>query len=181
MNIIEVIESIEDLKQKNQYSEASTLAESALIEYADDYRLYEEIADIALFRRDFEKADAMITHALSLNPESGTGMYLAGYIAIGKQDFVRGIEFLSKANELFPNNAEILRNLWWAHFMLTEKEKWISLLRRAMNLAPNDDMIGEDLAVALISSGEIREGISILQKFQKEDRLQDMKNFWLIP
>ncbi len=46
-----------------------------------------------------------------------------------------------------------------------------------MNLAPNDDMIGEDLAVALISSGEIREGISILQKFQKEDRLQDMKNF----
>lgn len=44
-------------------------------------------------------------------------MYLDGYLATAKGEFERAIEILTKANITLPNNAEILRNLGWAHVM----------------------------------------------------------------
>jgi hypothetical protein len=49
MSILTVIESIEMFKEKGEYARAETIARDALLEYADDYRLYEELTDIALY------------------------------------------------------------------------------------------------------------------------------------
>jgi hypothetical protein len=40
-----------------------------------------------------------------------------------RRDFTRAIALMKDANEQFPNNAEIVRNLGWATFMNGEKEK----------------------------------------------------------
>ena len=48
------------------------------------------------------------------------------------------------------NNAEVLRNLGWAYTMLNENERGITILKRALNIAPGDMLITEDLAMALI-------------------------------
>ena len=44
-------------------------------------------------------------------------MYLDGYIATAKGEFDRAVTVLEEANKNLPNNAEILRNLGWAHVM----------------------------------------------------------------
>jgi tetratricopeptide (TPR) repeat protein len=65
-----VIASIEILKQDNKYIEARDTALQALTKYTDDYRLYEELADIYLFENNLEKAEEVINYARTLHPES---------------------------------------------------------------------------------------------------------------
>jgi Flp pilus assembly protein TadD len=66
------------------------------------------------------------------------------------------------------NNSEVLRNLWWAYTMTWNSHKGITILRRALNINPNDELITEDLAMALIWNGDINEWNNLLQKIGKE-------------
>jgi hypothetical protein len=66
------------------------------------------------------------------------------------------------------NNAEVLRNLWWAYNMIWETDKWITILKRALNISPWDSLITEDLAMALIWSWEIHKWNILLEKIWKK-------------
>jgi Flp pilus assembly protein TadD len=83
---------------------------------------------------------------------------------------IEAIEFLKKSNQLIGNNSEVLRNLWWAYTLAGESEKWISILKRALNLSPWDELITEDLWMALIGVGEINEGNTLLKKIWKKTK-----------
>lgn len=171
-----IIETIESFKQDGNYHGARKTALEALKKHTDDYRLYEELTDIYLFENNLEKADEVLQIARTLHPESGTGMYLDGYIATAKWEFDRAIEVLETANKSLPNNAEILRNLGWAHVMKANVPKWLILLRRAHSLAPDEAMIINDLAVALMATGAETEARTLLQKIGQEFLLDSMKN-----
>jgi hypothetical protein len=71
-----IIENIEQLKSQNRYHDARETALQALSKHTDDYRLYEELADIYLFENNLEKAEEVITYARELHPNSSTGIYL---------------------------------------------------------------------------------------------------------
>lgn len=109
--IDDIIDTIETLKSQNKYQEARETALQALSKYTDDYRIYEELADIYLFEENLDKAEEVIGYARALHPDSGTGAYLEGYIATARGDFDRAVAILTEANKKFPNNAEIIRNL----------------------------------------------------------------------
>ena len=65
------------------------------------------------------------------------------------------------------NNSEVLRNLGWAYTMVGQTDRGITILKRALNIAPEDELITEDLAMALIGSGHITEGNSLLKRIGK--------------
>jgi hypothetical protein len=65
------------------------------------------------------------------------------------------------------NNAEVLRNLGWAYTMVWEQERWITILKRALNISPWDELITEDLAMALIGSWNVKDWNSLLIKIWK--------------
>jgi len=44
-----VILQVEELKNKKHFQNALKIVEKALIQYSDDYRLYEELADVYLY------------------------------------------------------------------------------------------------------------------------------------
>ncbi len=171
-NIDLILTEIETLKANQEYQKAKIVARSALVKYTDDYRLYEELADISLFEENLDEAETMIEAAEKLHPESGTGIYLRGYIAVARGDHKTAIETLTKANTLFPNNPEILRNLGWAfvlsgstkegNILIDNTPKGIALLRRASHIAPEDALITNDLAIALIASWEHQEWEKLL-------------------
>lgn len=48
------------------------------------------------------------------------------------------------------------------------KEKWIFILQRALNINPNDSLIIEDLAMALIWNWDLREWNKLLEKIWKD-------------
>jgi Flp pilus assembly protein TadD len=162
--IEDIINTIEDLKSASKYTEARETALQALAKYTDDYRIYEELADIYIFEENLDKAEEVIWYARALHPDSGTWAYLEWYIAAARGDFDRAISILSVANNKFPNNAEIIRNLGWSYVMRGDIARGLGLLRRAHALAPQDMMIINDLGVALMASGEEDEARALFEK-----------------
>lgn len=151
MNTIwDIIANIERQKISWDYTGALTTALEGLKEHIDDYRLYEELADIYIYQNNLEKAEEVIRYARTLHPKSGTGMFLEGYILVEKGDFDAAIQVLEESNRIFPNNPEVLRNLGWSYVMKWLHDKGIILLRRAHVLAPEDAHILQNLSHALL-------------------------------
>ena len=166
-----IILEIEQLKQEQKYKNAVTLVENSLVKYNFDYWLYEELADIYLFMWELTKALKSVNFALDLNANSATWNYLKWFILLSKNKFNEAIEYLEKSNKLIGNNAEVLRNLWWAYFMVWNTEKWILILKRALNISPDDEFITEDLAMALIWIWEVSEWNKLLKQIWKNNIL----------
>lgn len=167
--IKDLIIKIEALKTDLKFDEAIKIIEESLVKYNSDYRLYEELSDIYLFKWNITKAYKSIKYALSLNEESATGNYLIWFILLSKNKIPESIYHLEKSNKLIWNNAEVLRNLWWAYTLSWEMEKWIIILKRALLISPEDKLIKEDLAMALIWKWDIKEWNTILKKIWKEE------------
>jgi len=69
----QIIIEVENLKSNNEYEKAITLLEDSIIKYSDDYRLFEELSDIYIYKQDSAKSLNAVNFALELNPESATG------------------------------------------------------------------------------------------------------------
>ncbi len=167
-NVRILIQEIEKLKAQKEFKKAIELLQNSLSKYNEDYRIYEEIADIYLYEWKNLKAQKAIDFALNINPESATWNYLKWFILLSRNKTKESISYLEKSNNLMPNNAEVLRNLGWAYSMTGQQEKWIFILKRALNISPEDTLITEDLAMALIWKWEIREWNQLLEKIWKE-------------
>jgi Flp pilus assembly protein TadD len=87
---------------------------------------------------------------------------------LGKKKLKQSIVYLEKSNKLLPNNAEVLRNLWWAYNLDKQTSKWIYVLKRALNISPKDKLIMEDLAMALIWADQAEEWNYLLSQIWKE-------------
>lgn len=166
--ITDIVMEVEKLKANQKFTQAIEILEKSIVEYNDDYRLYEELSDIYLFQGELDKALKSINHAMSLNKASATGCYLKGFILLSKDKVSEAIKYLEKSNELLWNNSEVLRNLGWAYTLEGKTQKWIIILKRALNLAPGDELISEDLAMALIWAGEVTEWNNLLKKLGKK-------------
>jgi len=169
--ILTILDSVEEKKDLKLFDEAIKILQNSLIRYSDDYRLYEELADIYLFIWNIEKSYNAIDFALTLNPKSATGNYLKWFILLSEDKIKEAISYLEVSNTLFGNNAEVLRNLGWAYTMSGKHERWITILKRALNISPEDELITEDLAMALIGNGDIAGGKTLLKKIWKESNV----------
>lgn len=162
--IKKIIQDIEKMKSERNYDWAINLVQNSLKKYNEDYRLYEELADIYLFLGKLEKALKAINFAIELNKDSATWNYLKWFISLAKNNPQEALIYLEKSNSVMPNNSEVLRNLWWAYNMIWETNRWIIILKRALNISPNDPLITEDLAMALIWVWDLKEWNSLLEK-----------------
>ena len=166
--IKELVVKVEWLKSEQKFNDAIKLLETSLTRYNTDYRLYEELADIYLYKGELDKWLKSVDFSLSLNKESATWNYLKWFILLSQDKITEAIKYLEESNRILSNNSEVLRNLWWAYTMIWNSERWIMILKRALALSPNDELITEDLAMALIWAGEITEWNNLLKKNWKK-------------
>jgi tetratricopeptide (TPR) repeat protein len=169
------LKTLDSFKDSWDYDSALQYAQKLLIDYGDDYRVYEEIADIYLFQQDFIHAERALEFSRKIAPESPTWLYLYWFLLLAQNKYREALPVLEKANTLFPNNAEVLRNLWWANVMNNSPERGIFLLRRALNLAPSDEMIIEDLGVTLLGEWFTDEWEKLLRSIWKEQRILELR------
>jgi len=165
--IKEVVVQVEWLKSEQKFNDAIKLLETSLTRYNSDYRLYEELADIYLYKWELDKWLKSVDFSLSLNEKSATWNYLKWFILLSQDKVTEAIEYLEESNKLLSNNSEVLRNLWWAYTMIWNSVRWIVILKRALTISPNDELITEDLAMALIWIWEITEWNNLLKKIGK--------------
>ena len=165
--IDQMIIEIEMLKEKGEIKKAISLLESNIINYNDDYRFFEELGDIYLAEWNNDKAKKAIDFALKLNPKSATWNYLKWFLCLSTEDVLGSIKYLEESNKQLANNSEVLRNLGFAYTISGQFDKWIYILKRAQYISPDDILIKEDLAMALIDSGEVLEWTAMLRQVQK--------------
>lgn len=158
---------VENLKKEHKYDKAIEKLENMLSRHSEDYRIYEELADIYLYLGQKDKALKAVDFSLQLNSGSATWNYLKGFILLSENKIKRSVSYLEKSNKLIPNNSEVLRNLGWAYNLDMQIERAIYVLKRALNISPSDVLIIEDLAMALIGAGEIEEGNKLLESIWK--------------
>lgn len=161
--LMPTIIEIEKLKKEKKLNEALELCNKTVIKN-EDYRIYEEIADIYIVSQNLKAGLKAINYAMKLNPNSATWAYIKGFILLCLNKFSEAISFLEQSNKTIWNNSEVLRNLWYAYSMNWEYDRWIMILKRALSLSPEDDMIMKDLTVALIESWNEEEIKKILWK-----------------
>lgn len=169
-----IIDHVEELKAQKRYTEARQMLEGAIARYNDRYELYEELADVYIYEGAYDKATLALDYAETLEKNSSTGLYLRGYMALINNDFSTAISFLERSNITSPNNPEVLRNLGWAYTMMGDIKKGIILLQRALNIAPEDELIMEDLWVALLTQWNIQEARKYLVQIGREDHITNM-------
>ncbi len=162
-----IITKVEKLKKEKNFQNAIKYIEQQLFKYADNYRLYEELADIYLYKWDLKKATKSINFALNLNKNSPTGNYLKWFILLSTDKIKESIKYLEKSNKEMWNNSEVLRNLGWAYTKLWSFERWVSILKRALNISPWDKLIIEDLAMAFISAWKTNRWNILLEQIWK--------------
>lgn len=71
-----ILEQVEELKANQDFKRATKLLQESIVKYSDDYRLYEELADIMMYTGDYKKALSTLDFSLTLNADSATGNYL---------------------------------------------------------------------------------------------------------
>ena len=164
-NIFKLLQDSEEAKLRGEHKEAIEFAETALSKDPSCLEALEEIADNYLAMNNTKKAAAAAEFALELSKESSyTALYILGFIASRKNKFAESIEFLEKANDIKPSNAEILRALGWAYFMDNKRVKGIVILERALNLSSDDIMILCDLGICYIKEDQTDKALELFYR-----------------
>jgi Tfp pilus assembly protein PilF len=163
-SVLIALEKIEELKLAGRHEESIQEAQKLLVSDPDCVAALEEIADNFVSLNDFEKAEKASVRALSLDPESYTAHYILGFVASNRKQWSAAIDFLSRANELHQNNAEILRCLGWALFNGNKRTQGIVVLERALNLDTENSLTLCDLGICYLQTKNFEKSIELLKK-----------------
>lgn len=154
----------EQAKMSGDFSSAVAMAEKALLIDPTCEEALEEVADNYLSLQEHDKAKKAALFLLDVSEDSFTAHYMLGFIASKEGDFRLSVDYLEKANALQPNNPEILRCLGWSHAMLSNRTQAIVLLKRALQLLPDDAVILCDLGVCYMQGLEMKEAEQCFKK-----------------
>ncbi len=163
-DVLTMLEEIEDLKLKGEHDKSVTLAEKLLFKDPDCVAALEELADNYVSLEEYGKAEKACHRALLLDPGSYTCHYILGFIASQQQEWPEALERLKTANELHPNNAEILRCLGWAMFGSGKRTQGIVILERALNLDQDSSLTLCDLGVCYLQTKHFDKSVELLKK-----------------
>jgi len=122
---------------------------------------YRELGDpnlLGLALNDFRNAAELDSN----NPEVEANL---GEILVNNaQDLTQAMQYLDRAIEGNPEDAEAYRNRGWAHSLLREFEDGIADLKKAIELDPDDYETYQRLANVHLAQDEAQEGIDALSK-----------------
>ncbi|PIZ72827.1 hypothetical protein COY07_02785 [Candidatus Peregrinibacteria bacterium CG_4_10_14_0_2_um_filter_43_11] len=168
-DVLCALEAIEELKLSGEHEKSITEAEQLLFKDPDCVAALEEIADNYVSLDRFDKAEVACRRALDLHQKSYTAYYILGFVASHKQDWETAVNDLKKANELHPNNPEILRCLGWSLFNHGRRTQGVVILERALNLEPESSLTLCDLGICYLQIKNFDKSIELLKKAMEID------------
>jgi tetratricopeptide (TPR) repeat protein len=110
-----------------------------------------EIRSMIPLNNEYDKALEYYLKALALDIVSenkNTNIYLylntrVGTIYFQKKDYLQAIEYLERAAEMSPQNAEVIYYLGMSYDKIGEKEKALTSFTKVLELAPQSDFARE--------------------------------------
>jgi tetratricopeptide (TPR) repeat protein len=101
------------------------------------------------------------------NPGDGDAQFLYGQLLIRKEDYAGALEWLERARDLLPNNAEVFALLAQAYQNAGQKDDAITAYKRALELGPkNADDLRAKYALLLAMNKQSDAAIAEIKKIQ---------------
>lgn len=142
-----VMDQITTLKSQGRFHDALKLVNSYLVDDPSNQDLLMEIADIHYREGELDKSSRPVDFLLSQNPEDPMNWYIKGVIEMDKRNRSWAREFLKKAIKLTNlENAEVVRAYGLSEFWYGNREKWIDMLKMALEMNHYDAEIVYNLA-----------------------------------
>lgn len=161
---VTVLEEAERLKLNCCHEEAITMLEDLLSSDPANVAALEEIADNYLSLEKYEQAVNAAKQAVALDQESYMGHYILGFAASLKEDWELACKELKLANNINPNNSEILRCLGWALFHKEDRVQGIVTIERSVNIDPDNALSLCDLGVCYLQVQNFKKATTLFVK-----------------
>jgi tetratricopeptide (TPR) repeat protein len=165
----QVLEEAERLKLHCQHEDALALLEQLVISDPENVAALEEIADNELSLEQYDRALRAAHRAVELDPQSYMGHYIIGFVASLREDWMGSEQELQRANQLKPNNPEILRCLGWALFHKEKRVQGIVTLERSLNLDPENTLSLCDLGVCYLHVRNFKKAHNLFERALRLD------------
>lgn len=164
-DIIErLLKQAEELRLESRHEEALVILEQILAQAPENVFALEEVADNELSLERYDRAERAAKQAIALDPKSFDAFYIIGFVASHREDWAASVAALKTANQLEPNNPEILRCLGWSLFSGTAEVEGAVTLERALNLEPDNPLILCDLGVVCLKGKNFPKAKALLQR-----------------
>ncbi len=108
-------------------------------------------------------AKQFVTEWTEKLPKSYKGSFIRATLYQAENDKAEAIEWYKKSLELSPNSVIPLNNLAWLYYEKKDNQA-LPLAKRAASLAPKAPAVLDTYGWILVESGQLEEGISILEK-----------------
>lgn len=154
----------EHLRLEGLYQEAIVILEQILAHNPDHVVALEEVADNELSLEQYDRAEVAARRAVTIDPKSFDAHYIIGFVASHREKWAESVAALKTANQLEPNNPEILRCLGWSLFSGGAVVEGMVTLERALNLEPDNPLILCDLGVAYLKLKEFEKARALLKR-----------------
>lgn len=147
-----VVKKALDLTKNGEYEAAIELLFGIAKRHRNYEPVYALIGEIYLTNNDPKRAIRPLEIALELNQDNFRTHYLLGNAYGRVLQFDDAIEELMAANEIKPDDDEIIRNLGWIHCMAGRVEDGRHYLHEALEINPQNTLIYNDLAASYMFS-----------------------------
>lgn len=161
---VQQLERAEQLKLSGKHIDALALLEKLLIDDPGNVAALEEVADNELSLGHMRRAQRAATQAIELDGGSYTAQYLLGCLAAQKEQWDRALQHFKTANDLRPNDAEILRCLGWALFVSGKRVQGVVTLERALNIDEENPCTLCDLGAAYLQVRNFKKARPLLER-----------------
>ncbi|GEM_PF-5084631 len=163
------------LYRKHDYTEKTvSVLETACQIIPDDRRLILALAYAYEERDDWSKAVFTAEPLLVVNPNDAEVLNFIGYtLADYDQELDRAFRMIEQALVLEPENPAFLDSMGWVHFRLDQYAQAVEFLEKAARLLPDDAVILDHLAQALIAAGrtdDARDALTRALQIDPENR-----------
>lgn len=149
--------------QSDAPAKAAELLKDWLTAHPDDAGVEIALATAALTAGDYGASQQRFEQALDIDPDNVVVLNNLAYLYQQTKDD-RALPTARKAWELAPGNADVGDTYGWILFQEGEEALGRDVLVKAMELAPEDPLIGYHAAAALAATGGTEQAIAALQR-----------------
>lgn len=113
----------------------------------------------------YQEAVTIYQQVIQIAPSYGSAYKALGELYGNQlQNAEEALKYLSKANELLPNNYDIVEKLGICHAMLQQNEKAIELFNNALKLNPNNPNVYNNMAAVYNQMGDLDKAKEYMQR-----------------
>lgn len=141
------------LQSAGKADEANAVTQQWLREHPNDATVRAYLAEQALNRKDWRTAATLLRAALEVEPDNVLLLNNLGW-TLGELGDPKAVEIAARAYALAPNSPATNDTYGWVLAQRGDTAKGLPMLRRAVELAPEDPEKRLRLARALLKSGD---------------------------